>query len=297
MAILISGTTGFLGSHILKRLLSDEKNDIVILKRSFSNIGRISDLMGKIRSYDIDKVSLKDVFSKNEINMVIHTATNYGRKQGTILKTVDANLMFPLELLETATQVGVGSFINVDTLLDRWINSYALSKKQFVDWLKYFSKHEKIKVINLRLDHMYGPDDDDNKFVIWFIRKLLNNVDKIALTEGKQKRDFTYIDDVVDAIVKILDAKDTFSDFEEFDVGSRKQIELRGFIELVLKEMRRESDNQTILDFGAIPYRDGEHMEINESIDKLKNLGWKSSISLKEGIKRTIDFEREKLKC
>jgi len=84
--ILITGATGFLGSHITWTLFNEGFN-IIILKRSFSDIWRIREIIDKIRYYDIDKVELEIPFKENEIDCIIHTATNYGRKGEKILKS------------------------------------------------------------------------------------------------------------------------------------------------------------------------------------------------------------------
>ncbi len=83
------------------------------------------------------------------------------------------------------------------------INRGVERRKIFVEWLKYFS--DRIKVVNLKLEHMYGPKDDDSKFVTWITNQMLNNISSIDLTEGTQKRDFIYIDDVVDAYMLMLE--------------------------------------------------------------------------------------------
>ena len=108
--ILITGATGFLGSHITWTLFN-EGFSIIILKRSFSDIWRIREIIDKIRYYDIDKVELEIPFKENEIDCIIHTATNYGKKREKISEIIETNVVFPLKLLEIAT------FFNTDTFL------------------------------------------------------------------------------------------------------------------------------------------------------------------------------------
>jgi nucleoside-diphosphate-sugar epimerase len=291
MTILLTGATGFLGSHLLHRLLKLNYK-VVILKRSTSNTWRIDSVLSKVKSYDIDKVDIENPFEEQRIDAVIHTVTNYGRNNSSAANTVDVNLMFSLKLLETATLFNTDIFFNTDTLLFKYLNYYSLSKKQFVEWLQYFS--DKIKVVNLKLEHMYGPKDDNTKFVTWIINQMLQNIEYIDLTEGIQKRDFIYIDDVVDVYVLMLEKSRIFEAFSSFDVGTGEQMELKEFILKIYSEISGIKPINTKLNFGVKPYRDGEFMEIEESVQPLFDLGWKPQVSIENGIKKIIEYERGK---
>ncbi len=291
MTILLTGATGFLGSHLLNRLLKLNYN-VIILKRSTSNTWRIDSLLPRIRSYDIDKIEIEKPFIDQRIDVVIHTATNYGRKNSKVSDVVYTNLFFSVKLLETATLFNTDIFLNTDTLLYKYLNSYSLSKKQFVEWLKYFSN--KIRVVNLKIEHIYGPKDDNTKFVTWIINQMLQNVDSIDLTEGNQKRDFIFVDDVVDVYLLMLEKYKSFQKFSEFDVGTGCPIKLKDFVIKIYEEIKRLQPIKTILNFGAIPYREGEIMEIQEDIKPLIKLGWRPKVSLEEGIRIILQEERGK---
>jgi CDP-paratose synthetase len=289
MNVLLTGATGFLGSHILRKLLERGYN-LIILKRSISNTWRIANLLDKVKVYDIDKVGIEKPFEENRIDIVIHTATNYGRNKESASDVVETNLLFSLKLLETATFYNTDTFFNTDTLLYKYLNFYSLSKKQFVEWLKYFSN--KIQVVNLKLEHVYGPKDDDKKFVTWVVRQLIKNVDFIDLTEGDQERDFIYVDDVVDAYLLLIEkAKCLEDDYTEFDVGTGKPIKIRDFIYKVYETVAKKQPIKTRLNFGAIPYREGEFMKINENIQPLLDLGWSPKIPLEKGIQILVEEE------
>ncbi len=290
--ILLTGATGFLGSHIAERLVQ-EGFRVIILKRSYSDIWRIKHIVKKLICYDVDKVSLDLPFKDHRIDVVIHTATKYGKGKESISEVVEANLCFPIKLLETASNFGVESFLNTDTFFKvsyKYLNHYSLSKKQFVEWLKIFSKD--LKVFNLKLEHLYGEKDDMTKFVPWIIISLLKGCDKIKLTEGRQKRDFIYVKDVVDVYFKILSLLDRFDKgFYEYEIGSGRSIEIREFIKL----LKKLTDNdKTVLLFGALPYRENEIMDSKANINKIKKeIGWIPKTSLKEGLLKTINWYKE----
>lgn len=138
---------------------------------------------------------------------------------------------------------------------------------------------------------MYGPLDDDNKFIYWVIKQLRQNVEEIDLTSGIQMRDFIYIDDIVEAYMTVIKNIEQFSSYEEFELGSGDSIEVKEFLKLVYNQMSQKQTVTTKLNFGAVEYRPKENMCMEADISKLLSLGWKPTIDLKEGIKRTLNGE------
>ena len=93
--ILFTGATGYLGSNILKSIIkSDDK--IIILKRSFSNTFRIKDCLDKVVSYNLDEIDVEKVFLENKIDIIVHCATDYGRKNVNRLQIIESNLILPI---------------------------------------------------------------------------------------------------------------------------------------------------------------------------------------------------------
>jgi nucleoside-diphosphate-sugar epimerase len=290
--ILLTGATGFLGSYLLEALIN-EGYKVIILKRSFSNTWRINNFLDKVKSYDVDKDPLKKPFEENRIDVVIHTATNYGRKGEDSSEIVNINLLFPIRLLETAKSFNTFTFFNTDTLLHKYLTPYALSKKQLVEWLKVFS--DKIRVVNLRIEHMYGPKADNTNFVSWLINEMVNERDEIRLTKGEQKRDFVYISDIVLAYLTVLRNLEKLNSFNELDVGTGNFITIKDFViktKEIVEEILSKKIN-TYLNFGALSYREGEFEEIKEDLSGLSKLGWKPSVGLEDGLKKTIKYQLE----
>jgi len=286
MTILLTGATGFLGSYLLKAFINNGY-EVIALKRSTSNTYRIDDCLNQIILYDIDKTELLDIFENHTIDVVVNTVTNYGRKDTKIFSIVDTNLMFGLKLLEESVNANVKACINTDTLLERDINAYAISKAQLVDWIKFLS-NKNTKMINIKIEHMYGPLDDENKFIYWLINQLKQNVENIDLTSGVQKRDFIYINDIVSAYETMIKNIDRFSNYEEFELGSGNSIEAKEFVKQIVKELNIKQTITTKLNFGAIPYRANENMNMEANIAKLQSLGWKPQVSIEDGIKKII---------
>jgi nucleoside-diphosphate-sugar epimerase len=290
MAILLTGATGFLGSNLLARLVA-RGEEVVVLKRSSSNLARIAAHADRVTLCDADRTPTARLLEENRVELIVHCATNYGRAAVPPSEVIDANLILPLRLLERAAAHGVRGFLNTDTILDKRVSDYSLSKRQFADWLVAFSS--RLLCVNVALEHFYGPFDDPSKFTTRMIQELLRGAPRIELTPGQQKRDFIFIDDVVEAFLAILDfmrARPT--GLQHFEVGTGEPVPIRAFVERV----RALAGNTTTeLAFGALPYRPAETMESRADISRLLELGWRPRVSLDEGLERTIRLERGRL--
>ena len=293
--ILITGGNGFLGSNLVNKI-SKRNYMLHLLIREKSDISRLK-LNKKIKLLRFKKKNLENLFKKNKYDMIIHCATNYGIEEENSSNTIYPNLILPLQLLDLAKKYSVKSFINTDTILNKNISSYTLSKDQFVDWLKFFSKF--LNCYNVKLEHFYGPKDNDNKFVINTIRRLLKHEDKIDFTKGFQKRDFIYISDVVSALEKIIlfalkknqiDSK--YFNFKTFEVGTGRQISIKSLVFLIAKLI---GNNRTRLEFGKLPFRKNEIMNVKVDLRNIKKLGWKSKIKLKHGLIKTINYYKKNI--
>ena len=286
MKILMTGATGFLGSNLLHRLV-EEGHDVTILVRQTSQLSRISDILDRVTVHTVG--IHQDVFCHNTIETIIHCATNYGRGNVDFVELLEANLILPLQLLQFGHRAGVRCFINTDTILDKGVNDYTLSKSQFRDWFGNYAK--KMVCVNVALEHFYGPLDDPTKFVSFIVNQLLENVDRINLTPGEQKRDFIYIDDVVEAFLLILEHSATMQEgYLDYEIGTGHTVSIREFVEQI---KRLAGNTHTRLDFGALPYRENEAMETVVSTASIRALGWSPAVSLCDGLTKMIAVERE----
>lgn len=288
VTILMTGATGYLGSHVIAKL-ADPSIEFVVLKRSFSNTSRIPKNISYCTFYDLDKQKLSEIFDRHRFDLILHCATNYGRNETDPLQTVEANLLLPLQLLELGRRHGVNVFVNTDTILDKGVNTYSLSKSQFREWLKEYSKD--FICCNVALEHFYGPGDDKSKFVSYVINSFLDRAASIPLTPGYQKRDFIYIDDVVDALALIVGHGVRLEKgFYHYEIGTGSGVTIREFVELI----QALTGNQTTeVKFGAVPYRQNEIMDCHTDISRIKALGWAIKNTLVQGLSRTIQKEKE----
>lgn len=296
MEIILTGATGFLGSHLLKRLL-DTGHKVSIIKRSFSNIDKIRGVFNheNLSAYDIDKCNIEDIFKCNNFDIIIHTATEYGKNEESVAKILEANVILPVRLIELGVKYNVKSFLNTDSALLYFnkehysysnLLNYSLSKRSLLTWLMVFST--KIQIVNACLEHVYGPNDSDSKFVEMLFRKIaIEKIDRVSLTHGHQKRDFIYVDDVVDAYLALIKYSNEHSfSYQNFEIGTGTYREVRE-MPLIIKSL---SNSNTVLGFGDIPYRADEIMQSKADIKQMTELGWQPKTSLEEGIQKILEI-------
>jgi nucleoside-diphosphate-sugar epimerase len=287
LIVLITGTTGFLGSYLAKKFLQ-EGYEVIGLHRSQSNFWRFSEEKERIDWFNIEETSLEDIFNSREIDTVFHTACSYGRNGVGIKELFESNFQFGIEILQASINSGVKTFINSDTLLPKNVNPYGLSKSLFVEALEFFSKN--IQVVNIKLEHMYGPLDDKTKFVPWLISMMLSEEEEVLLTSGIQKRDFIYIDDVVSGFYQAFLIKEELADFSNFDLCSGNFVKVRDFVELLARRIEEKFSGNVSkkLIFGAKEYRKNEIMEPQLSGRNLSDIGWGPQIPIEKGIKNLL---------
>jgi len=285
MKILLTGATGYLGSHLARAFIADG-HQVVVLKRQTSSLHRLIDIEGRVNFYDVENLDLARPFEEQgPIDAVVHTATCYGRAGESVSEVFAANTSFPLRLLETANLFNTDTFINTDTILHSNLNAYSLSKKQFADWGSQLSADNQIRFLNIRLENMYGPGDDSSKFTTWIIEQCLANVTELKLTLGEQQRDFIYVDDVVSAYQLLVNQRNELKEgFLSVDLGSGKLVSIKEFTLLVCELSKSKSK----LKFGALPYRKSEIMHSSANLDSLNRLGWRPRVSLDVGIQHSL---------
>lgn len=288
MKVLITGVTGFLGSHLARFLISNG-HSVIGLKRRSSSQAKISAISHGLELFDIEDGY---EYLNSDIDAIIHTATCYGNKGEPITEILHSNIVFPLSLLEQAKLKGIDIFINASTFFCKadenygYLSTYIKSKNIFHEFAKSFCAANNLKFANLNLEHMYGPGDSDSKFISNIAIQFLEDKELINFTGGEQVRDFIHVNDVVSAFEKILihvknDCKNNYFNFE---VGTGVGMSVKSFV----IEMHNIFQAKSILNFGALPYRQSEIMFSQANIDELLETGWRAKVSVSEGIKSIL---------
>jgi nucleoside-diphosphate-sugar epimerase len=295
--LLLTGATGYLGRRLLPRLLESGYR-IHILKRPTSSLLDLNPTNADLHIFDVETDGLLAPFNQSEkIDTVIHLATCYGKSGESPAEILKSNFEFPASLLEAAIKHGANTFINADSYFNvlplggTCLDNYSLSKGLFHAWASQRADQSGRRFINLRLEHLYGPNDSSAKFVNWLVQTLLKHPPELALTAGLQERDFVFIDDVIDAFSTVISKIHAFpAGTHEVGVGSGKTTSVRDFVKMT----GAMCSTKTRLIFGTLPIRKHEIMKSLADLTVLASLGWQARVSLAHGLQQVIDCERRK---
>lgn len=294
-AILLTWGTGFVGSHLLDKLLEEDK-EVILLKRTTSNMDKISNLIWNdlVKTIEIDTTSFKQIFEEHTIDVIVHLATSYGRKGESTTQIVESAINLPLQLLENAISHNVWAFINTDSYFNQsiqlsdniWVHAEA--KRDFLKYAKSMIQGKSIKFLNLIMWHVYWPRDSEKKLIPGVIKKLLNEDDYIDLVEWKNERNFIYVKDLIKVYMTMLQHIEKMEDqYQDFYDRTGEVVTVREMVEM-LKEI---TQSKSQFKFGTVPDREKEIMKIHPDLDTLTHrLWWAPKYTIQEWLTETVDY-------
>ncbi|CAB3287172.1 Putative UDP-glucose 4-epimerase [Methanocaldococcus lauensis] len=300
--ILVTGGAGFIGSHIVDELIKKNYDVIILDNLTTGNKDNINPkaefVNADIRNKDLDeKINFKD------LELVIHQSAQINVRTSieNPIYDADTNILGTLNLLELmrkydinkiiyASSVGIygePNYLPVDE--NHPINPlspYGLSKYCGEEYIKLYNRLYGLKYCILRYSNVYGERQDpkgDAGVISIFIDRMLKNQSPIIFGDGNQTRDFVYVKDVVKANLMAFNWKN-----EIVNIGTGKETSINELYNIIKNEMGFKGN--PIYD----KPREGEIYRIYLNIEKAKSLGWKSETDLREGIKRVINWMKDK---
>jgi nucleoside-diphosphate-sugar epimerase len=287
MKLFVTGGTGFFGSHVVCALVR-AGHEVVVVRRQCSSLSRLRGVSGSVRYVEGQDGAVR-LLRGERFAAVVHAATCYGRDGDDPGEVVRVNVGWPLELVAAAVDSGTELFVNTDTTLPPSLSDYARTKREFSTRLREVGLRGRIRVLNVRLESVYGPRDDGRKLVTRLMRAMLSGETAFELTPGAQCRDFIYVDDAVAGYLRLLDhALSLPTGYLEAGVGRGEPVSIRQLAEL----LKRLTASPIDLHFGAMPYRQNELMVSAADTRTLDGLGWPGGRSLEEGLAETLRLER-----
>lgn len=287
--ILVIGGFGFLGSTLVNHLFKTNKYDITVLVKKSSNDFRIKQsILKNIRVAYIENINFDSFFELNKFYSIINTAVIYDDKFN--YKIFQTNFLETLKIIELGKINSCKNFITFDSFYSKFKNYdqkkvYTSSKKNLAQNLKSINN---TRILNLQLEHMYGPLDNEAKFITKIVKYIHTKEKEIKLTEGTQKRDFIFVEDVCDLILEIL-TKFEYFDFKynTIEVGNGESIEVKEFI----KKIKFIFNNDTTkLNFGDFPENINEIRDSKANLNFLPDfINWKPKTSIEDGIKQILN--------
>jgi len=298
--ILITGASGFIGTHVLN-LLVHENFKIHAISR---NVRKDHSKNG-VEWYKADllkEVDIEGIFEKIRPKYLIHLAW----KTGSGLKhESDENILWlkkSKELISVFYKYGGSRVLvsgtcaeydwNYENLIEDKtplvpLSGYGKAKLELFNFIESFSSTNDLSYVWARIFFCFGPHQNTNSLVPYVIDKLLKN-EVVKTTEGDQVFDYLYIEDIAFALVSLLK-----SDYRgAVNISSGNGIKLKQLISKIAEYITA----QDLIRFGAIPYTLGKPMKIigNNTILR-KNSKWTPKYTLDEGLRKTINYQKLKM--
>ena len=302
--IFLTGATGFIGSHLLKRLIK-EGCKVHISIRPDSFLWRIEEFKNDFTSHKIDLTDFEAVklLIQQIKPAIIFNLAAYGvdYRQQNIHQTIDINLIASANLFEAFRINNGHRFIHTGScseygkknkpisecdLLDP-TSVYGATKASSVHLLSSMAKGMQTgKLVILRPFGVFGEYEGLHRFVPQVIDKLKNG-HAVQMTLGEQIKDYIYIDDLIDAYISSLIVP-LENKVEIINIGSGKGIAIK-YLALIISNHLGANDE--LLQFGALPYRPDEIMYSVANINKAKSLlEWEPKVSIEQGLEYTIKW-------
>lgn len=308
--IFVSGSSGFIGFHVVKKLL--EKNISVVgldnvcdyysqdLKWDRTKILEEYDNFSFYHRDLCDRDSLIKIFNENEISIICHLAAQAGVRYSITNPFIyqKSNLEGFTNILEMARKNTIDNYVfassssvyggnkkipfSVEDDVSKPISFYGATK--VANELIAYSYHHlyQIPITGLRFFTVYGPWGRPDMAYFKFTNKIVNNESINVYNNGDMKRDFTYIDDIVDGIISSLKTKNSY---EIFNLGNNKPVDLLNFISILEEKLGKKAK------INMLPMQPGDMYETYADISKsTKILGFKPKIGIDEGLARFVEW-------
>jgi nucleoside-diphosphate-sugar epimerase len=291
MKLLVTGTTGFIGKHLVKRLL-DEKHELHAIVRPSTDTAALENITPYVFTDDV--VALTDYMRTQQFDGVVHLASLFlAKHESTDVKNlIDSNVLFSTLLLEATAKSETRWFINTGTFWQHYeskpyspVNLYAATKQAFQDISEYYLGVSTVNFVTIKLSDTFGPGDTRAKiFNLW--AKISQSGEMLDMSPGEQIIDISYIDNVVDGFVRMIEllSRDDKREFagKSFAVSSGQRMSLKE-----LAAVFEKTTGKTLnINWGTKPYREREVMVPWETGEPIP--GWTSKVSIEAGIAKVF---------
>jgi len=306
MKIIVTGGAGFIGSHLVDRLIKGGHKVIVIDNLS---TGKKENLNPKAKFYkaDIRSPKISQIFKKEKPKAVFHYAAQIDIRKSAEepIESASINILGTLNVLENCKKFGTKKIIFassggavygnaqiIPTLEDYAsfpVSPYGIEKLISEYYLDFYHKNYNLKYLILRYANIYGPRQNSKAeagVVAIFTNKLLNNETPIINGDGEQTRDYVFVDDAVRAA--ILTFKFSKSDNSIFNIGTSRETNVNNLYKLIVGE----TGKNVSANYGLA--KPGEQKRSCLDYSKIKKeLNWKPKYNLEKGLKKTVKWFKE----
>jgi UDP-glucuronate 4-epimerase len=331
MNILVTGAAGFIGFHLCKRFLDlghsvtgiDNLNDyysVTLKKDRLAMLEKYPDFTF-VKLDLADREGMKELFAANGFTHVVNLAAQAGVRYSiqNPLSYVDSNLLGFAHVLEGCRHTKVQHLVfassssvyglntsmpfSVHDNVDHPISLYAASKKSNELMAHSYSYLYDLPCTGLRFFTVYGPWGRPDMALFLFTKAIIDQTPMKVFNEGKMKRDFTYIDDIVEGVVRVTQripkpnphwdslAPDPGSapcPYKIYNIGNNNTVELGRFIQVIEEHLGRQGIKE------MLPMQPGDVEATYANVDDLiRDTGFKPQTTIEEGIGKFIAWYKE----
>lgn len=298
---LVTGGTGFIGSVLVRRLVSREEN-VHLLTRHDSNFWRVRDLVPRLRCHhsDLSDIgSLKKIFRRVKPNVIYHLATHGAyAHQNDADRIIRTNILGTWNLLRAAAHTGYELFVNTGSSSEYGFKRFPMRETDILEPASYYAaakcsqtllclhiaRNEKRPIVTLRPFSVYGPYEDPTRFVPTLMKAIYQGT-RMDLVSPKTARDQIYVEDVVDAYL-LIDRLKKYAG-EIFNIGTGIQSTIRKVVDITVRVTGKKAKFR----WGHMRNRSWDTTYWVADVSKARrDLHWKPRIDLKTGLGLTWDW-------
>ena len=331
MKVLVTGAAGFIGFFVAKRLLErgdevvglDNLNDYYDVRLKYARLALIeSDPLFKFLKMDLeDNDGIAGLFEQEGFDRVVHVAAQAGVRYSleNPRAYIDSNIVGTLNVLEGCRHHGIEHLVyassssvygantdmpfSIHQNVDHPLSLYAASKKSNELMAHTYSSLYGIPTTGLRFFTVYGPYGRPDMALFKFTKSIIEGKPIDVYNYGNHRRDFTYIDDVAEGVVRILDrvaepdpdwdsnAPDpgtSRAPYRIYNIGNSQPVELMRYIEVLEKCLGRKAERR------LLPMQPGDVPDTYADVTDLMDvIGYRPSTSVEEGVARFVEWYRE----
>ena len=303
MKIVVTGGAGFIGSHLVDRLVL-EGHEVAVVDNLSTGKRRNLNRAARFYKMDIQSHGLERVFRNERPSLLMHLAAQMDVRRSVQDPVFDAqvNILGTLNLLEQAVKHGTRKVVFAssggaiygeqdvfpanESHSTRPLSPYGISKLTGEHYLSYYQRVSGIQYVCLRYSNVYGPRQDpegEAGVVAIFTRKMLAGDQPVINGNGRQTRDFIYVEDVVDANLAAM-GKDVQG---TFNVGIGVETPVNDLFRILVDLTK--SDCKEIHG----PAKKGEQLQSVIDASRIRQeLGWEAKTRLRDGLAKTVEYFR-----
>ncbi|GFO65546.1 NAD-dependent epimerase [Geomonas paludis] len=329
--MLVTGAAGFIGFHLSKRLLAagvevvglDNLNDYYDVNLKYGRLKQLEETPGFrfVKMELSDREGMASLFEREQFEVVVNLAAQAGVRYSLInpYAYVDSNLSGFMNILEGCRHHGVKHLVyassssvygantampfSVHHNVDHPVSLYAATKKANELMAHTYSSLYGIPTTGLRFFTVYGPWGRPDMALFLFTKAILEGRPIDVFNYGKMQRDFTFIDDIVEGVTRVIDnvpAKDStwsgahpdpgtsYAPYKIYNIGNNNPVELLRFIEVLEKALGKEAQKN------LLPIQAGDVPATYADVDDLmRDVGFRPATSIEDGISRFVAWYRE----